>query len=208
MHCVVAHRVHFDPLNLSAVLGDFTYKASGLHENVTIPGARSDDAQQAVPGSVQGHGYHIRLRESIGDSPRAFRLECVQLGGGAFVQTHHWQGSWDATGREAVRQDGTATFEPHAHDVTLGHSSSSLGFDPQQPHYCQGICRPSSSASKRKVGQWIDAQMSAAMVVIERGMKIRAVAKNFDIPVSTLVDHMNGRILQRKKGPPTVKRKN
>ena len=42
------------------------------------------------------------------------------------------------------------------------------------------------------------------MAAIERGVKIRAVARNFDIPASTLANHMNGRILQRKKGLPTV----
>ena len=46
--------------------------------------------------------------------------------------------------------------------------------------------------------------MAAAMAAVERGGKIRAVARNFDIPASTLADHVNGRILQRKKGPPTV----
>ena len=46
--------------------------------------------------------------------------------------------------------------------------------------------------------------MAAAMAAVERGGKIRAVARNFDIPASTLADHVNGRILQRKKGPSTV----
>ena len=42
------------------------------------------------------------------------------------------------------------------------------------------------------------------MAVVERGAKIKVVARNFDILASTLADHVNGRILQRKKGPPTV----
>ena len=40
VHQVATHRVHFDPLSLLAALGDFTYRASGLHENVVAPGAR------------------------------------------------------------------------------------------------------------------------------------------------------------------------
>ena len=47
--------------------------------------------------------------------------------------------------------------------------------------------------------------MSAAIASVERGAKIKAVARNFDVPASTLVDHVNGRILQtRKKRTPTV----
>ena len=82
--------------------------------------------------------------------------------------------------------------------------SSTLRSDRGQLQLRAGACMPSSSAPKRKVGQWTDAQMSAAMAAVERGAKIRAVARNFDIPASTLVDHVNGKILQRKKGPPTM----
>ena len=46
--------------------------------------------------------------------------------------------------------------------------------------------------------------MHAAIVAVERGAKVQAAPRNFDIPASTLADHINGRILQRKKEPPTV----
>ena len=46
--------------------------------------------------------------------------------------------------------------------------------------------------------------MQAAISAVERGAKIRAIARDFDIPQSTLGDHVNGRVLQRKKGPPIV----
>ena len=88
--------------------------------------------------------------------------------------------------------------------MTLGCCSCILHSDPGQPQLRASACIPLSSASKRKVGQWTDAQMSGAMAAVERGAKIRAVARNFDIPANTLADHMNGRILQGKKGPPTV----
>ena len=42
------------------------------------------------------------------------------------------------------------------------------------------------------------------MALVERGAKIRGIARNFDIPANTLIDHMHGRILQRKKGPSTM----
>ena len=89
VHHVAARRIHFNPLNLLVALGDFTYRASSLHENVTAQSVRWDDAQQAVRKSIQGHGRHVRLQESAGDNARAFRPKCVQLGGDAFVHTHH-----------------------------------------------------------------------------------------------------------------------
>ena len=46
--------------------------------------------------------------------------------------------------------------------------------------------------------------MQAAVLAVERGAKVRAGARHFDILASTLADHVNGRILKRKKGPPTV----
>ena len=76
--------------------------------------------------------------------------------------------------------------------------------DSGQVHHHVPTCRSETSASKRKVGQWSDAQMHAIVAAVERGAKIRAVARDFDIPTSTLGDHVNGRILQRKKRPPTV----
>ena len=65
-------------------------------------------------------------------------------------------------------------------------------------------CRSEGTGPKRKVGQWTDAQMHVAIAAVERGAKIKAVARDFDIPQSTLGDHMNRRVLQRKKGPPTM----
>ena len=46
--------------------------------------------------------------------------------------------------------------------------------------------------------------MTAAMAAAKKGGKIRVVATNFDVLASTLAGHIHGRILRRKKGPPTV----
>lgn len=59
-------------------------------------------------------------------------------------------------------------------------------------------------SSKKRVGTWTDKQMSAAKAALERGEPIRTVAGHFDIPQSTLADHVHGRILKRKNGLPTV----
>ena len=73
-----------------------------------------------------------------------------------------------------------------------------------QVHHGLPTYRSGTSAPKRKVGQWTDEQMHAAIATVERGVKVRAIAQNFDILVNTLADHVNGRILHRKKGPPTM----
>ena len=57
---------------------------------------------------------------------------------------------------------------------------------------------------KRKIAQWTHEQMMAAIAAVEGGQSIRVVARNFDIPQSTLLDYLHGKILKRKKGPPTV----
>ena len=46
--------------------------------------------------------------------------------------------------------------------------------------------------------------MKATILAVERGEKIIAVSRFFGIPCSTIADHLHGRILTRKKGPPTV----
>ena len=46
--------------------------------------------------------------------------------------------------------------------------------------------------------------MKAANLAVESGKKIRAVSRFYDIPYSTIADHLHGRILTRKKGPPIV----
>ena len=57
---------------------------------------------------------------------------------------------------------------------------------------------------KTKVGHWSDAQMQVALASIEKGTKVITAAKKFAIPQNILVDHVHGRILKRKKGPPIV----
>ena len=112
MHQVATCRVQFDPLSVPAILSDLTNRASSLHDTDTTAslrcgdvgqtmqgsvrghasttlGAACGDAKQAVRGSVQGYGHPFRFRHNGGDTSRPFRVESVQLEGGAFVQPHH-----------------------------------------------------------------------------------------------------------------------
>ena len=43
--------------------------------------------------------------------------------------------------------------------------------------------------------------MQEALASVERGSKFKVAARMFDIPQSTLADHVHGRILKRKKRP-------
>ena len=103
-----------------------------------------------------------------------------------------------------MREDRSAEVEANAVDATPDRPRSPVRSDMGQGQRSSRIGEPASKFGKRKVGQWSDAQMAAAMAAVERGGKIRAVARNFDIPANTIADHVNGRVLQRKKGPPTV----
>jgi hypothetical protein len=53
-----------------------------------------------------------------------------------------------------------------------------------------------------KRGKWTNSQLEDAMDVVERRHTyLKKVAKYWNIPLSSLLDHMNGRIRCRKLGP-------
>ena len=55
--------------------------------------------------------------------------------------------------------------------------------------------------TKKKTGNWSTASLKSTIRVVDNGYKLREVAQHFDIPVSSLSDHVNGRTLSRKPGP-------
>jgi hypothetical protein len=57
---------------------------------------------------------------------------------------------------------------------------------------------------KSKTGRWSDATLKSAMAAVEAGGHVKTVARYFDIPPSSLSDHLYGKTLGRKRGPPTV----
>jgi hypothetical protein len=55
---------------------------------------------------------------------------------------------------------------------------------------------------KYKTWRWIDATLKAAMAAVEAGEWLKTVARYFDIPPTSLSNHLFGRTLGRKRGPP------
>ena len=57
----------------------------------------------------------------------------------------------------------------------------------------------------KKTCNMTDAVLKQAMdAVIDQGMKVRAAARTFGIPTTSLRDHLYGRVMGRKRGTKTV----
>jgi hypothetical protein len=55
---------------------------------------------------------------------------------------------------------------------------------------------------KTKIGIWIDETLEAAMDVVERKTHyLRKANKSWNIPMGSIVDHLNGKTISRKLGP-------
>jgi hypothetical protein len=66
----------------------------------------------------------------------------------------------------------------------------------------QGGGRVNKQANFSKWGKWRNSQLEDAMDVVERRHTyLRKIAKYWNISLSSLLDHMNGRIRCRKLGP-------
>jgi hypothetical protein len=57
---------------------------------------------------------------------------------------------------------------------------------------------------QNRTGRWLDQTLQRALAAVKVGGKIKTVARYYNIPPSSLSDHLYGRILTRKKGPPTI----
>jgi hypothetical protein len=55
-----------------------------------------------------------------------------------------------------------------------------------------------------RTGTWNNAILKASISAVERGGRLKTVARYFDIPPTSLSDHLHGRILGRKRDLPTV----
>jgi hypothetical protein len=57
----------------------------------------------------------------------------------------------------------------------------------------------------KKTGNWTDATLKQAMdAITDQGMKVRAAARTFGIPTTSLRDHLYGKVMGRKRGTKTV----
>ena len=145
------------------------------------------------------------MQDGAYGSSSPFQLQPVHLEGGAFHVTLGREGDHPgARAWQSDRQEGNGNLQVRFQHESPPRSSAQTATGFGQVHHRLPTYRSGTSARKHKVGQWTNEQMYAAITTVERGAKVRAVARNFDIPASTLADHVNGRILHRKKGPPTV----
>ena len=103
-------------------------------------------------------------------------------------------------------QAGTGQ-QPLAEDVAAGggfargsHVDEVPTVPPDSQRSAIGVPSGHASRSRKRTGLWTDSQLQAAIAAIDAGNRISTVARDFDIPASSLRDHINGRTLQRKKG--------
>lgn len=64
-----------------------------------------------------------------------------------------------------------------------------------------------STRGKRKTCTWSTDALESAIAAVEAGAKIKTTARYYDIPASSLTDHLYGRTLSRKRGPSTIFKK-
>jgi hypothetical protein len=57
---------------------------------------------------------------------------------------------------------------------------------------------------KQRTGTWTNASMKSAIATVDDNGRLKIVARFFGIPPTSLVDHLYGRILGRKRRPPIV----
>ena len=105
----------------------------------------------------------------------------------------------------------TTPPSPHLHDVSFTgqganthtslrtHQSHDLGSTANSsdlPSQC-----PRSAATQRpRQGAWSSALLQYAIEAVERGGRIRTIARHYGIPASSLRDHLYGRTVCRKRG--------
>ena len=120
----------------------------------------------------------------------------MRLGRGAFRAMSGHEGDHpEARASQSDRLEGNDSLQVCCQLKSPLRSSAQTATGRGQVHHGLPTCRTGATATKRKVEQWSDEQMHAAIVAVERGAKVRAPARNFDIPANTLADHVNGRIL-------------
>lgn len=79
---------------------------------------------------------------------------------------------------------------------------------PGSPYPNQSSERQRQSARrKRKTGTWSTEALESTIAAVEASAKIKTAARYYDIPASSLTDHLYGRTLSRKKEPPTILKK-
>jgi hypothetical protein len=80
----------------------------------------------------------------------------------------------------------------------MSPSNVALAVAVEKPRSEARRCRKSNAIKKN--GNWSSASLKLALRVVDDGYKIRETGRHFDIPASSLIDHVYGRTLGRKRG--------
>jgi hypothetical protein len=94
--------------------------------------------------------------------------------------------------------DCHAQVVPHATYELRPRTSPTVPLTPLHAGHTNSPSR--RRRDRRRVGRWSDAVLESAKNVVNLGGQIRTIAKLYGIPPSSLVDHINGRTLTRKRG--------
>jgi hypothetical protein len=142
---------------------------------------RAGAAAMNSAGTSAWQGYSSCDVMHMGSGPDSCRLPAVAdvdgVGGAVHMQNLH-------PGIDARRFQHQSTMSS---DAPAGHTGP-VRNQRRQP----------------RTGTWSNATLKAAISAVERGGRLKTVARYFDIPPTSLSDHLHGRTLGRKRGPPTV----
>ena len=192
-----ARRVQLDPLSLPTGIPNLAYAGPINDDNGSAP-------LRAI-GRADGNATYAGMRRSLFGSQHVQRptTECgssssitiqpgghgacrsgmqlwsqaLHIGGGAFRPTLARMG--DHAGARAMQTDGVdggCSLQVRSQLRSPPYSSPDTATRQGQVHLGQHTCRTSATATKRKVGQWSDDQMHAAILALERGAKVQAAA--------------------------------
>jgi hypothetical protein len=155
----------------------------------------------------QEHGARSRYRQSIAnlhfnnseelEQPRGNRVE----GGlsGRSERSTRLRGASQWQQRSMAMEDlrrgrGEENMEDGSRDVLRA---------PVDLH--SGSSSPRRRGQAKKTGNWTNATLKQAMdAVTDQGMKVRAAARTFGIPPTSLRDHLYGKVVGRKRGSKPV----
>ncbi len=84
-------------------------------------------------------------------------------------------------------------------DLTTNNENLPPTLDPQNKKIAPQL---NQMFKKTRRGMWIDETFEVVMDVIERGIySLRKANRSWNLPMSSLVDHLHGKTKSRKMGP-------
>lgn len=169
----------------------FTGEASVFRPMPNLPGRQS---------SIFGNGV----------GAFAFHEAQPSMGGGVRVNGGGARGGFQATAvgqaMNSHRRPAVLRFSDVVHERASPESATAYNLRPSHARPGPSMDFGGTSTQRapaqrrRRTGLWTDGQLQAAIAAIDSGAKLKAVARDYSIPASSLRDHIYGKTLKRKKG--------